>query len=117
MGEITRPWLVRPGEVWDCNGVPIYPGDLFRTPHYRDRRRRQHYLYHTVVRHWDGQVWALRLVPTSHLEPTKARGGGDCLLTPELAAAGRVIYGHGPGDYLDYTDRPRRKAAAAKGEA
>lgn len=111
MADPKRPWLKGPGELCDSKGVPIYPGDLLRTPHYRDRRRRQHYLYHTAVYHDDGQCKAVRMVPTQYLDPSVERTGGECMLT-DLAASGcEVIAGHGPGDCLDYTDRlkARRK--------
>ena len=105
-----RPWLKKPGELYDRRGTPIHPGDLLRTPHFRDRRRRQHYLYHTVVVVDGGACRAMRMVPTSELEPTLRDRGGVCLLSQEIADTLEVIAGHGPGDCLCYTDRPRRKA-------
>lgn len=93
------------GRFHDSKGVPIYPGDLLRTPHFRDRRGRLHYLYHTVVETDD----RLEMVPTSHLEPSKRDGGGRCWLSREMAGATRVISGYGPGDFLSYEDRPRMK--------
>ena len=99
-----KPWMKQPGEVVDKRGVPVYPGDLIRSPHFKDRRGRQYWLYHVAV-YRDG---ALFLVPTSHLEPTQVKGGGSCLLSQDLLRDARVIDGHGPGDCLDYTDRPRR---------
>ena len=98
-----KPWLKKPGEVYDRNGVPIHPGDLLRTPHFRDRRRRQHYLYHTAVYHDDGTCRAMRMVPTL------VGRGGNCLLSQQIADALEVIAGHGPGECLCYTDRPKRK--------
>jgi hypothetical protein len=50
------------------------------------------------------------MVPTSELEPTLRDRGGVCLLSQEIADTLEVIAGHGPGDCLCYTDRPRRKA-------
>ncbi len=105
-----RPWLKKPGELYDRRGVPIYPGDLLRTPHFCDSRRRQHYLYHTAVYHDDGKCRGMRMVPTAELEPTLRGRGGNCLLSQEIADTLEVIAGHGPGDCLCYTDRPRRKA-------
>jgi hypothetical protein len=92
-----------PGEARDRKGVPVHPGDLLRHPHFTARLRRQRFfLYHTAVLR-DGVLW---MVPTCHLEPTLAGGGGTCPIT-----AGRhdfeVIAGHGPPPHLDYTDRPR----------
>lgn len=100
-----KPWLKQPGEVFDKRGVPVYPGDLIRSYHFRDRRGRTYYLYHVAV-FKDGAMW---LVPTSHLEPTKSKGGGSCLLSQNLMVEARVISGYGPGNFIDYTDRPRRK--------
>ena len=111
-----RPWLLKPGEAHDCKGVPIYPGDLLRTPHFRDRRRKQHYLYHTIALQKVRGTTALWMIPTSHLEPTKRNGGGSCLLSQELAGSCEVISGHGPGECLDYTDRKKIRPKAAGGD-
>jgi hypothetical protein len=99
---------VKPGEAHDRRGVPIYPGDLIRSFHFRERpggksRGRIHYLYHTAVLVGD----RLEMVPTSHLEPSMVKGGGRCRLSQELVADAEVISGHGPGECLDYLDRPR----------
>ncbi len=59
----------------DCKGVPIYAGDLIRTDHFRDRRRKLHYLYHGV-RERDG---ALEMVPVTELATGK-KDGGCCWL-------------------------------------
>lgn len=92
------------GEAVDRRGVPIYPGDLLKSLHFTDRRRKQHYLYHTVVR--DGEY--LLVVPTSHLEPTKVAGGGRCWLTSDWAVRSEVIHGYGPGHAWNFNDRPKR---------
>lgn len=107
-----RPWLMKPGECLDRYGVPIYPGDLLRTPHFRDRRRRQHWLYHTVVSDTVHGETALRMVPTSHLEPTRRAAGGSCLLSQDIVAGSEVISGYGPKPFLDYTDRPKTNLPA-----
>lgn len=105
----NRPWLLGPGDAADCKGVPIYPGDLLRTPHFRDRRRRMHYLYHTVVQEVvEGQA-ALRMIPAAHLEPTRISGGGAYWLSRGLASEAEVIHGHGPGKVLGFRDRPKVK--------
>jgi hypothetical protein len=107
-----KPWMKQPGELHDINGVPIYPGDLLRTFHFRSARRRElHYLYHTAV-YRDG---AMFIVPTSHLEPTKVSGGGSCVLSQDLLTNTKVIHGHGPGAYLDYKDRPLVALSKATG--
>ena len=104
-----KPWLLGPGDAVDCKGVPIYPGDLLRTPHFRDRRRRMHYLYHTVVQETVEGHAALRMVPAQHLEPTLISGGGACWLSRGFAAAAEVIHGHGPGDLSDFRDRKKKQ--------
>ena len=111
MPETTRkPWMKQPGELVDSRGIPIYPGDLLRSYHFTDRKGRKYYLYHTAV-YRDG---AMVMVPTCHLEPTRIKGGGSCLMSDEIAATIKVISGYGPGDCLDHIDRPRRKVAARK---
>ena len=102
-----EPWMKQPGECFDMHGVPIYPGDLLKSYHFTGRRRRKWHLYHVAVM-VDG---ALRMVPTSYLEPSLASGSElpGCLLSDDLANAAEVIHGHGPGDCLDFTDRKRRK--------
>jgi len=101
---MNKPWLKQPGELYDLKGVPIYPGDLLRSYHFTGARRKRYYLYHTVV--LDG---GLRMVPTSHLEPSKSKEGGSCLLSQDLADNAEIIAGYGPKGCLDYCDRPKRK--------
>ncbi len=94
--------------VYDKHGRQIYPGDLIKSFHFQGRRwRKKYYLYHTAVEE-KGRLW---LVPTAHLEPTKVSGGGKCQLCQEIIDAndGEIILGYGPGDILDYKDRPRVK--------
>ena len=105
--ERLRPWFKLPGELHDKRGVPIYPGDLLKTYHFTDGRGRKRWLYHTAV-FVEGHM---RMVPTCHLQPDRVKGGGECLMTEELAAAAQVISGTGPEGCLDYTDRPRQRLA------
>lgn len=99
-----RPWMKQPGEVFDANGIPVYPGDLIRTYHFTGPRRKRYYLYHTAV-YKDG---AMSLVPVSHLEPSCVRGSdGVCLLLQELMADAEIIHGYGPLPFLYYDERPR----------
>ena len=96
----------KPGEVHDKNGVPIYPGDLIKSFHFTDRNRKRWYLYHVAV--WNAETENMEMVPTSHLEPSKVDGGGRCWLQQDYMGDAEVISGHGPGDYIDYTDRPKQ---------
>jgi len=93
----------KPGELADRRGIPIYPGDLLKSPHFTDHRGHRYYLYHVAVMGTHG----LEMVPVSHLEPTKVSGGGRCLLSRGLAEQAQVIDGYGPGDTLDFRDRKR----------
>lgn len=97
----------QPGEIFDTRGVPIYPGDLIRSYHYTDRRRKVHYLYHVAVYRWE-QLW---IDPVNWLEPSVEHDGGSVQLSQSLMdnCDGRVIHGNGPGDYLSYEDRPKTK--------
>lgn len=96
---------VRRVAPYDSRGVPIYPGDLVRSFHFRSRRR-TYYLYH-VACEIDGYV---RIVPAGYLNPTTKRTGGDCLLSAIGPENLTVIQGYGPSPYLDFTDRPRKRA-------
>ncbi len=98
-----------PGRFYDRRGVPIYPGDLLRTDHFVEPNGKKHYLYHVAVEN-DGH---LEMVPTSHLAgPKWVRGGGRCWLSAVSTERMVVIIsGYGPGDYLDFTDRPRLSKA------
>lgn len=100
-----KPWMKQPGELHDMNGVPIYPGDLLRTFHFQGRKRRKYYLYHTAV-YRDG---AMHMVPTAHLQPTKIKDGGACLMNDDSAVNCEVIHGYGPKPYIDYLDRPKKE--------
>lgn len=100
----------KPGEVHDKNGVPVYPGDLIRSFHFRGARRKVYYLYHTAI--WNTKHETMEMVPTEELEPTKAGAGGRCWLAQDLMDNAEVISGCGPGDYLDHTDRKRVKIVA-----
>lgn len=44
-------------EAWDKNGIPILPGDLLRSFHYKDGRRNM-YLYHVVCHDDRGYLMA-----------------------------------------------------------
>jgi hypothetical protein len=99
--------LYQPGTIHDRNGVPIYPGDLIRSDHFRDRRRRMHYLYHVAC--WNEQHETIEMVPTCYLNPTTKPTGGRCWISEGLMRIAEVIHGHGPGCYLSFEERPKRK--------
>jgi len=106
---MAKPWLKQPGECYDRRGVPIHPGDLLRTEHYRGLRRQINYLYHVVVlRPQDG---GLRMVPVCHLHSPLAEHpdtcGGCPLLSDDMAGLAEVIDGVRVGEWLDWRDRPR----------
>ena len=103
-------WPKQPGECFDRRGVPIHPGDLLRTEHYRGLRRQINYLYHVVVlRPEDG---GLRMVPACHLHTPLAEApgtrGGCPLLSDDLADQAEVIDGVRVGETLYWRDRMRR---------
>lgn len=92
---------------YDVKDRPIYPGDLLRTFHFVGSRNKRYYLYHTVV--LEGNE--LYMVPTCHLEPSHATGGGKANLKymhPETKS--EIIHGYGPSPYLRYDERPRKQA-------
>ena len=110
-----RTWLKKPGECHDKRGVPIYPGDLLKSPHFYDRQsRRLRYLYHVATYQKARDDWpeAMYLTPTTWLDPGYKRCGGQCLLNDLVAADLEVVDGHGPGEILDYLDRPRKPVVA-----
>ena len=55
----------------DINGREIKAGDLMRHPHFRDSRRRMHYLYHVAVMNHDG----LAAVPYAEIVRGRSDGG------------------------------------------
>lgn len=74
-----------------------------RSPHFRDRRRHQHWLYHVAVLRKAG----LYMVPPQYMDITCTDSGGSFWLYDGSDL--EVIQGHGPGDILDFDDRPKRK--------
>ena len=114
-----RPKHLRgPSECHDSKGYPIYPGDLLRTPHFIGPRGRRYYLYHVACLETtkEGHDY-LRMVPARYLESTIKRTGGDPLLSDEIAEETTIISGYGPGELLDYLDRPRKQKPKPESEA
>jgi len=99
----------QPGDLCDNRGVPIHHGDLLKIPHFVGARRKRYWHYHVAV--YDSTHGVLELVPVSELEPTLQGRGGRCWLTVALAAKAEVIAGSGPGEILDFDDRPKQKEA------
>jgi hypothetical protein len=95
--------------LFDKRDIPIAVGDLIRTPHYIGARRKQHYLYHTIVME-DGNLF---MVPTSHLEPTLRDDGGKCPAKYGMDKNSEIISGHGPGDCITFEDRKRGSGTGA----
>lgn len=115
------PSQVKPGDLCDRNGVPIYPGDLIRTDHFKDRtcRGRMRYLWHMVT----NRGGVLRMTPISMLANGKDQGG-ECYLhsladndgvlpLSEVMNHLNQVYcdGEHPCSYPD--ERPRRRDVAA----
>ena len=94
----------------DKNGVPIHPGDLLKTYHFRDYLGRDRYLYHVAVIR-DGELW---MVPVSHMHPPKIKGGGDCMITNDIVARAEIIHGTDDGGGT-YEERPKLEAPAGEG--
>lgn len=110
MSEPTpHAWWRHPGQCHDAKGIPIYPGDLLRSPHFVGARKKRYYLYHVAV-YVNGYM---EMVPTCHLQPDKIEGGGRCMLSDDLASYTEVIQGHGPGRIVAFEDRPRNRIAKA----
>lgn len=104
-------WFRGPGDCYDKHGIPIHPGDLLRTPHFRGPRRRIYYLYHVACLMRDDETGHeyLRMVPASRLDLSKRRRGGDPMLSDELASEAEVINGDHVGDAVLIHERPRKK--------
>ena len=98
------PWWIKPGQLHDSKGYPIYPGDLLRSYHYRTRKK-IYYLYHVAV-FVNGYM---EFVPTCHLQPEKTKGGGRGMLAKNYEGHFTIIDGYGPEPYLSYDERPRNK--------
>ena len=94
-------------DVYDSRGYPIYPGDVLRTKHFRGRRR-TYWLIH-VAAMVDGR---LRMLPARWADPAAKHDGGDPLLTQGLANEATIIEGGIVGDWVVFTDRPRRRKVA-----
>jgi hypothetical protein len=95
---------MKPGEVHDKNGIPIYPGDVLRTFHYTHRwGRRKMYLFHVAC--LDGEH--LIGVPASDL--ARKPDGGTFNLLPGNCSDIEIVQGYGPAPLMEFNERPRSK--------
>jgi len=99
--------LCKPGTAYDRRGCPIYPGDLIKSYHFTGKKRKKYYLYHVAVLEEKNEF--MEMVPVSHLQKDKIRGGGRCWLRQRYVENSEVICGYGPGEIISYEDRPRLK--------
>lgn len=104
---------VRPGEAFDSKGVPIYPGDLLRSFHFRGARRNRYWLYHIAM--WNEKHETMEMVPVREAAGLGATGG-RCWITRERMDGeqttiidGKCVRINGK-ECLDVEDRPKRKA-------
>lgn len=103
-------------QYYDVNRRPIRQGDLLRTPHFRDRRRRQFYLYH-VVTLIDGRLW---MIPASELDERsriRGKGTGRTPLNDAQVSVAEIIDGYGEAGCDFWADRPRRRPNSVTAEA
>ena len=98
-----------PGELYDCRGYPIHPGDLLRTLHFRDSRGKRYYLYHVAVLKGEH----VYMKPVHYLEPSIRQTGGECRIDDQLAESITILAGYGPGRVIHFEDRTRRGEKAA----
>lgn len=89
----------------DQHGIPLRPGDLVRTPHFRDRsyHGKRRWLYHVVCA-VPAPPGCVQLVPACYLAPTVRDTGGRVYVRPGSCWQGEVIYGAGSEPY---EQRPR----------
>lgn len=95
-----------PEPVYDVKGREIREGDLLRSPHFRDSKRRKYYLWHMAA------VDELRLlgIPVHELVPGRDRGGRFWLTQQNLDRYQCEIVHATDG----YFNRPRRVTVEVK---
>jgi hypothetical protein len=96
---------------YDKHGRQIHKGDLIKTFHFTGARRKKYFMYHTAVE----REGVLYMVPIADLEPTCANQGGTCRVEAIIRAGAdiEIISGYGPGDILNFEDRPKVRSSAA----
>lgn len=82
--------------AWDNKGVPILPGDLVRTFHYRDGRRNM-YVYHVVF--MDERQFLMA-------RPYNEQAGSNCFRLIGKQPSTEVIYGLKRHEIDDQIIRP-----------
>lgn len=94
--------------VRDLHGREIHPGDLLRSFHFKDGRRRTWWLYHVVVKRGTDLV----AVPTTELGTGRKDGGRVTLGSKAWAADFCEWRGHGLGFEVihgnGWDDRPKK---------
>lgn len=109
-----KPWMKQPGECHDSKGIPIYPGDLLRSFHFRGARRRIYYLYHVALM-IDGAMRMVGVCEVPEVIDGKSKLPG-CLMSQDLAIKTTILHGFGPKkEYVDFEDRPRVPLADSGG--
>lgn len=98
--------ILQHGDCLELMKATIYPGDLVRSDHFRERLRsgrfRQHYLYHVIIVNQGD----LEMVPASALHKAS---GGRCWLKTVDPSTLTIISGYGPENWMSHHDRPCRK--------
>ena len=85
-------------EIYDKRGIPIRVGDMLKTVHFKNYRRRWHYLYHVVYSlGTDGMV----AIPLAQALGGKAQGGDVALRKGDPWVAGAEIVASTQGSGVD----------------
>ena len=88
------PETVGQGTGREINGIEIYQGDILKSFHFTDRKKKKHYLYHTVVWNERRSSWYVCAAGEEN-EPEDERQGSPILWTylkfyPEAEIAGTI---------------------------
>lgn len=89
----------------DLMDRPIHVGDLLRTFHFRDQRRRTHWLFHVVC--WNASESCLEAVPYSEL--CGPSNGGRFWIRPGETIQSEIVAGPMIDGRL-FNERKKRKA-------
>jgi hypothetical protein len=108
MSKPQLPRDVKPGDLFDSKGIPIFIGDLIQTFHFRGARKKKYYLYHSVTCR-DG---VMRMTPTISLAKGINNGDGECYLHTLANANGILVESVVIFGIPFPEDRNRRKIAS-----